>query len=81
MSIHSGRVSTDPRLYFTVSKRGQTNYIHLSELSTHTHTHTHTFNGPFSGTTRVSRYQKGKTNLVLTNQASYPLKQYPLREV
>ena len=24
-------------------------------------THTHTFNGPFSGTTRVSRYQKGKT--------------------
>ena len=28
----------------------------------HTHTHTHTFNGPFSRTTRVSRYQKGKTN-------------------
>jgi len=25
-------------------------------------THTHTFNGPFSGTTQVSRYQKGKTN-------------------
>jgi len=25
-------------------------------------THTHPFNGPFSGTTRVSRYQKGKTN-------------------
>jgi len=22
----------------------------------------HPFNGPFSGTTRVSRYQKGKTN-------------------
>ena len=30
---------------------------------THTHTHTRPFNGPFSGTTRVSRYQKGKTNL------------------
>ena len=29
----------------------------------HTHTHTHTFNGPFSRTTRVSRYQKGITNL------------------
>jgi len=28
-----------------------------------THTHPHTFNGPFSGTTRVRRYQKGKTNL------------------
>ena len=30
------------------------------------HTHTHTFNGPFSGTTQVSRYQKGKTNLDFT---------------
>ena len=30
---------------------------------THTFTHTHTFNGPLSGTTRVSRYQKGKTDL------------------
>jgi len=27
------------------------------------HTHTHPFNGPFSGTTRVSWYQKGKTSL------------------
>ena len=26
----------------------------------------HTFNGPFSGTTRVIRYQKGKTNLDFT---------------
>jgi len=32
----------------------------------HTHTHTHPFNGPFSGTTRVSWYQKGKTNLDFT---------------
>ena len=31
-----------------------------------THTHTHPFNGPISGTTRVSRYQKGKTNLDFT---------------
>jgi len=28
--------------------------------------HTHPFNGPLSGTTRVSRYQKGKTNLDCT---------------
>jgi len=28
--------------------------------------HTHPFNGPFSGTTRVSWYQKGKTNLDFT---------------
>ena len=26
-------------------------------------TSTHPFNGPFSGTTQVSRYQNGKTNL------------------
>ena len=32
----------------------------------HTHTPTHTFNSPFSGTTRVSRYKKGKTNLDFT---------------
>ena len=31
-----------------------------------TNTHTHLFNGPLSGTTRVSRYQKGKTNLDFT---------------
>ena len=28
--------------------------------------HTHTFNGPLSGTTWVSRYQKGETNLDFT---------------
>ena len=30
------------------------------------HTHTHPFSGPLSGTTRVSQYQKGKTNLDFT---------------
>ena len=34
------------------------NFVHFC-----THTHTHPFNGPSSGTTQVSRYQKGKTNL------------------
>ena len=29
-------------------------------------THTHLFNGPLSGTTQVSWYQKGKTNLDFT---------------
>jgi len=33
---------------------------------TRVHTYTHPFNGPLSGTTRVSRYQKGKTNLDFT---------------
>ena len=30
------------------------------------YTHTHPFNGPLSGTTQVSRYQKGETNLDFT---------------
>jgi len=30
------------------------------------HTHAHLFNGPFSGTTRVSQYQKVKTDLDFT---------------
>ena len=30
------------------------------------HTHTHLFNGPLSGTTQVSLYQKGETNLDFT---------------
>jgi len=29
-------------------------------------THTHPFNGPLSGTTQVSRYRRGKTNLDFT---------------
>ena len=36
------------------------------EKHTHTHTHTHPFNGPFTGTTQVSRYHKSKTNLDFT---------------
>ena len=38
----------------------------MSRLYSHTHTHTHPFNGSFSGTTQVSQYQKGKTNLDFT---------------
>jgi len=35
-------------------------------ISRYTHTHTHLFNGPFSRTTLVSRYQRGKANLDFT---------------
>ena len=38
----------------------------MCSLHKYSHTHTHSFNGPFSGTTQVSRYQKGKTNLDFT---------------
>ena len=44
--------------FFLLSRRL---FLHVS-----TYTHTHPFNGLFSGTTRVSRYQKGKTNLDFT---------------
>jgi len=37
---------------------GPDHVLCMSKVSTHTHTHS--FNGPFSGTTRVSRYQKGE---------------------
>ena len=40
-------------------------YVFLNSVY-NLHTHTHPFNGPLSGTTRVSRYQKGKTNLDFT---------------
>ena len=42
---------------------------HEPIVALHLHTdtrHTHTFNGPFSRTTQVSRYQKCKTNLDFT---------------
>ena len=38
----------------------------LVKVSTDHTVHTHPFNGPLSGTTRVSWYQKGKTNLDFT---------------
>jgi len=41
-------------------------WFHCQSLSLAQHTHTHPFNGPLSGTTRVSRYQKRKTNLDFT---------------
>jgi len=37
-----------------------------TDTYTDTHTHTHPFNDPLSGTSRVGRYQKGKTNLYFT---------------
>ena len=38
----------------------------LVQLLPKAHTHTHPFNVPLSGTTWVSQYQKGKTNLDFT---------------
>jgi len=38
----------------------------IGTATAHTFPTTHAFNGPFSGTTKVSRYQKGKINLDFT---------------
>ena len=51
------------KLFITLTSTAVINRAHVH---TRTHTHTHTFNGPLSGNTRVSRYQKGKTNLDIT---------------
>ena len=44
----------------------QSSLMSCVSLASTDHADTHTFNGPLSGTTRVSRYQKGKTNLDFT---------------
>ena len=48
--------------YDIIHKTGSTQ--HITSLSPPTHSQP--FNGPLSGTTRVSRYQKSKTNLDFT---------------
>ena len=40
--------------------------MYLMLFADGSHTHTQPFNGPFSGTTQVSQYQKGKTSLDFT---------------
>ena len=70
-SANANTVRTRPGLQFGLPSALL--YLYVTGLPSyaltrkaHTHTHTHPFNGPFSGTTRVSRYQKGKTNLDYT---------------
>jgi len=53
-----------PALYITDKHNCPRCDSNLGPLTTRLHTHP--FNGPFSGTTRVIRYQKGKTNLDFT---------------
>jgi len=43
-----------------------------------THTHTHPFNSPLSGTTQVSRYQKGTTDLDFTEARDSELQWHQL---
>ena len=70
--IHPSKILEVEQLLFYLQNRkdmGQTRgMIALCLWLSHTHTYarTHPFNGPLSGTTRVSRYQKGKINLDVT---------------
>jgi len=53
-------------MYYTTNNERFYRVMHFVDLQTATHTHTHPFNVPLSGTTRVSLYKKGKTNLDFT---------------
>ena len=61
MSVHFDRFFTG-RISLTFEERREK---HVSVIGSD-YTHTHPFNGPFSRTTQVSRYKKGKTNLDFT---------------
>ena len=56
-------------------------FCYSTTTNTHTHTHTHPFNGPMSGTTRVGRYQKGKTNLDFTGARDSEWQWHQLRHM
>ena len=52
-----------------------------SLFSGYTRLNIHPFNGPLSGTTRVSRYQKGKTNLDFTEARESEWQWHQLRHM
>jgi len=70
---HSRQITTPTRHHSIFTDRMlflTPNRVKAQKASTHArahaHTHAHTFNGPYSGTTRVSWYHKGKMNLDFT---------------
>jgi len=59
------------RLYLSYATKQTITYPSVCDVTRLSHIQwavleNYTFNGPFSGTTQVSRYQKGKTNLDFT---------------
>ena len=67
------QISGPPQLHLSYFAYTGYRLSHASNTNwqlTHTQreTHTHPFNGPLSGTTRVSRYQKGKPIWILLKQ-------------
>jgi len=66
-SIMSNKISVSvPKLTSVYHQQCQLDLVKWINSGYLIQLHTHPFNGPFSGTTRVSRYQKGKTNLDFT---------------
>jgi len=65
-SIHLHRSVTHTRTHTHAHTHTHTHARTHTHTHAHTHARTHPFNGHFSGATRVSRYQKGKTNLNFT---------------
>jgi len=64
-SYPTDSLHTRVTVHFILATSDSTTHTHYKRFG-YQHTHTHPFNGPFSGTTQVSRYQKGKTNLDFT---------------
>jgi len=65
------RVANNSNWYQQSYSHRKASYTGMSFFITRclkTHTHTHPFNGPFSGTTQVSRYQKVKPIWILLKQ-------------
>jgi len=54
------------QISFSYDATKENKILHCIMLQSTSYTHIHPFNGPLSGTTRVSRYQKGKTSLDFT---------------
>jgi len=63
-----GPFSAQPSSRITTMLSRHQRLVITTKVHPRQHTHTHTFNGPFSGTTRVSRYQKGKPIWILLKQ-------------
>ena len=69
MMLHSEQLKDNSRFRHQVRHttrlkmiRWNTSGRNMLNTTNYLHTHTHPFNGPFSGTTQVSRYQKGNIN-------------------
>ena len=64
--LHSRPRPSCPLSLAAVQQQNDCHILSVKHRYRKYNTRTHPFNGPFSGTTRVSRYPKGKTNLDFT---------------